>query len=141
MAVNQDNIEVFADVFVAGTSGGNTVSVDNTTVTDAQKETGDGMVRTYQYGSSGSAALDVTWPGGTTDRPTTLSVTSQGADSYSVIFNNFKSGFAYGSAGSPMVLRLDGRRHGRHQRDGRGDRDRAAGRAVSDPPLGADRAG
>lgn len=101
MAVNQDNIEVFADVFVAGTSGGNTVGVDSTTVTDAQKETGDGMVRTYAYGSSGSAVLDVTWPGGTTDRPTTLSVTSQGTDSYSVIFNNFKSGFAYGSAVRP----------------------------------------
>ena len=101
MAVNQDNIEVFADVFVAGTADGSTTSVDSTVVSDTQKQSGDGLVRTYQYGGTGSATLDVTWPAGTTDKPTTLSVSSQGTDSYSVIFNNFKSSFAYGKAVRP----------------------------------------
>ncbi len=101
MAVNQDNIEVFTDVFVSGTAGGNDVSVADTAVTDSGKELGDGMVRTYQYGPSASAQLDITWPAGTTDRPTTLSVSSQGTDSYRVVFSNFKSSFAYGKAVRP----------------------------------------
>lgn len=110
MAVNQDNIEVFADVFVAGATGGSTVTLDNTTVSDSQKESGDGMVRSYQYSSSASATLDITWPAGTTDKPTTLAVSSQGTDSYSVIFSNFKSSFAYGERIRPWSFASVGER-------------------------------
>ena len=54
------------------------------------------MTRTYGYGGDASATLDITWPGGTTDKPTTLAVSAQNTDSYSMVFNNFKSSIGYG---------------------------------------------
>ena len=87
MVTNQDVTEPFVDVYVTTAANGENYLLSKQTVSDEIKE--EGMIRTYTAGEV-SAAADITWPSCMTDKPTTMAFSSNGAQTFNVVFTNFK---------------------------------------------------
>ncbi len=87
MVTNQDVAEPFVDVYLRMTKGGEEYSLSALQVEDEAKE--EGLMRTYTAGDV-SALVDITWPSCMTDKPTTMTFSSDSADEYSVVFTNFQ---------------------------------------------------
>lgn len=90
MQSHQDASGNFVDVYAA-LSGEDAAGQ---TVEDEPKE--DGLKRVYTAGDQ-SITVDATWPGGTSDKPTTLAFSSNAEKEYSVVFANFQKPLGNGT--------------------------------------------
>lgn len=86
---NQDLAEPFTDMYVTA----NGMELGEMFIKDTAKASGDGLNRVYTFGDSGKINVDATWPDGTTDKPTTVKISAENADTYNVVFDNFNKRF------------------------------------------------
>ena len=86
MVTNQDVTEPFVDVYVTTAKDGQEYSLSKQEVNDETKD--EGLKRTYTADDV-SALVDITWPSCMTDKPTTMTFSSN-ADEYNIVFSNFQ---------------------------------------------------